>query len=199
MATPYHSQCSQFKRYNLSQCTFLTKCIQIRNISPFLIRPSVRTGAPSPRGQCHQLKHQGTVYLCHCEERSDVAIRFLLGNMFEIGTLQGERIATPVCGLVRNDREIGPWFLKLMTLPPGGRHCAPTSLQTPIYRNRSAILKSSPKGIPHLISHISYLISAYPAPSAPGDRKGRPYADGVHYSEKRAFPLPFSWLCTGGG
>ncbi|MCI7810147.1 hypothetical protein MR626_12855, partial [bacterium] len=46
-----------------------------------------------------------------------VAIRFLLGNMFEIGTLQGERIATPVCGLVRNDREIGPWFLKLMTLP----------------------------------------------------------------------------------
>ena len=48
-----------------------------------------------PPGQCHQLKHQGTVYLCHCEERSDVAIRFLLGNMFEIGTLQGERIATP--------------------------------------------------------------------------------------------------------
>ena len=45
-----------------------------------------------------------------------MAIRFLLGNMFEIGTLQGERIATPVCGLVRNDREIGPWFLKLMTL-----------------------------------------------------------------------------------
>ncbi len=173
MATPYHSQCSQFKRYNLSQCTFLTKCIQIRNISPFLIRPSLRTGAPSPPGQCHQLKHQGTVYLCHCEERSDVAIRFLLGN------------------------------LKLMTLPPGGRHCAPTSLQTPIYRtvgqNRSANLKSSPKGIPHLISHISYLISAYPAPSAPGDRKGCPYADGVHYSEKRAFPLPFSWLCTGGG
>ena len=48
-----------------------------------------------------------------------MAIRFLLGNMFEIGTLQGERIATPVCGLVRNDREIGPWFLKLMTLPEG--------------------------------------------------------------------------------
>ena len=72
-----------------------------------------------PRGQCHQLKHQGTVYLCHCEERSDVAIRFLLGNMFEIGTLQGERIATPVCGLVRNDRKIGACFLKLMTLPSG--------------------------------------------------------------------------------
>ena len=50
-----------------------------------------------------------------------MAIRFLLGNMFEIGTLQGERIATPVCGLVRNDREIGPWFLKLMTLPPRGK------------------------------------------------------------------------------
>ena len=49
-----------------------------------------------------------------------MAIRFLLGNMFEIGTLQGERIATPVCGLVRNDREIGPWFLKLMTLPVAG-------------------------------------------------------------------------------
>ena len=84
--------------------------------------PSSVTASPChlpPRGQCPQLKHQGTVYLCHCEERSDVAIRFLLGNMFEIGTLQGERIATPVCGLVRNDREIGPWFLKLMTLPPG--------------------------------------------------------------------------------
>ena len=46
-----------------------------------------------------------------------MAIRFLLGNMFEIGTLQGERIATPVCGLVRNDRKIGACFLKLMTLP----------------------------------------------------------------------------------
>ena len=96
-----------------------------------------------------------------------------------------------------------PQCALLKHLPPGGRHCAPTSLQTPIYRtvgqNRSANLKSSPKGIPHLISHISYLISAYPAPSAPGDRKGRPCADGVHYSKKRAFPLPFSWLCTGGG
>ena len=51
MATPYHLQCGQFKRYRLPQCTFLTKCIQIRNISPFLIRPSVRTGAPSPRGK----------------------------------------------------------------------------------------------------------------------------------------------------
>ncbi|MDY4582770.1 MAG: hypothetical protein SPD81_07965, partial [Candidatus Faecousia sp.] len=61
------------------------------------------------------------------------AIRFLLGNMFEIGTLQGERIATPVCGLVRNDREIGPWFLKLMTLPPGEGIVPPSSLQTPIY------------------------------------------------------------------
>ena len=50
-----------------------------------------------------------------------MAIRFLLGNMFAIGTLQGERIATPVCGLVRNDREIGPWFLKLMTLPLRGK------------------------------------------------------------------------------
>ena len=51
MATPYHSQCGPFKRYRLFHCTFLTKCIQIRNISPFLIRPSVRTGAPSPRGK----------------------------------------------------------------------------------------------------------------------------------------------------
>ena len=50
-----------------------------------------------------------------------MAIRFLLGNMFEIGTLQGERIATPVCGLVRNDRKIGACFLKLMTLPHWGR------------------------------------------------------------------------------
>ena len=79
---------------------------------------------PPPFGQCHQLKRRSTVYHCHCEDRSDVAIRFLLGNMFEIGTLQGERIATPVCGLVRNDRKNGACFLKLMTLPPGGRYCA---------------------------------------------------------------------------
>ena len=46
-----------------------------------------------------------------------MAIRFLLGNRCKIGTLYGERIAAPVCGLVRNDREIGHWFLKLMTLP----------------------------------------------------------------------------------
>ena len=50
-----------------------------------------------------------------------MAIRFLLGNMFKIGTLQGERIAAPVCALARNDREIGAWFLKLMTLPPWGK------------------------------------------------------------------------------
>ncbi len=50
-----------------------------------------------------------------------MAIRFLLGNMFKIGTLQGERIAAPVCALARNDREIGAWFLKLMTLPPRGK------------------------------------------------------------------------------
>ena len=51
----------------------------------------------------------------------DVAICFLLGNMFKTGTLQGERIAAPVCALARNDREIGAWFLKLMTLPPRGK------------------------------------------------------------------------------
>ena len=62
MATPYHSRRGHVKRYNLFQCTFLTKCISIRNISPFLIRPSVRTGAPSPRGKVlcgpHPYKHQ---------------------------------------------------------------------------------------------------------------------------------------------
>ena len=63
-----------------------------------------------------------------------MAIRFLLGNMFEIGTLQGERIATPVCGLVRNDREIGPWFLKLMTLPPGGEGLAAASRTDPHFK-----------------------------------------------------------------
>ena len=41
----------------------------------------MRRTIPSPGGQCHHLKRQGTVYHCHCEERSDVAIRFLLGNM----------------------------------------------------------------------------------------------------------------------
>ena len=51
MATPYHPQCCQFKRYNLFQCTFLTKCIQIWNISPFLIRPSVRYLSTFPPGE----------------------------------------------------------------------------------------------------------------------------------------------------
>ena len=32
---------------------------------------------------------------------------FSLGNVYDIGTLQGERIAAPVCGLARNDR--GDW------------------------------------------------------------------------------------------
>ena len=58
-----------------------------------------------------------------------MAIRFLLGNMFKTRTLQGERIAprafpsvtAPVCATSRNDREIGAWFLKLMTLPPRGK------------------------------------------------------------------------------
>ena len=64
-----------------------------------------------------------------------MAIRFLLGNMFEIGTLQGERIATPVCGLVRNDREIGPWFLQLMILPQrGGLMCSAYLGTTPLVR-----------------------------------------------------------------
>ena len=61
------------------------------------------------------------------------------------------------------------------TFPPGEGIARPSSLQTPIYRaaeesRYTHFLKSSPEGIPHLISHISYLISAYPAPSAAGDR-----------------------------
>ena len=50
------------------------------------------------------------------------------------------------------------------TFPPGEGIARHSSLQIPIDRavgeNRYAHLKSSPKGIPHLISHISYLISA---------------------------------------
>ena len=44
------------------------------------------------------------------------------------------------------------------------------------------ISKSSPEGIPHLISYISYLISWFPAPSATGDREGRPYAECALFS-----------------
>ena len=50
---------------------------------------------------------QSFVHHCHCEERSDVAIRILLGGRYKIATLQGERIAAPVCGLARNDRGNG--------------------------------------------------------------------------------------------
>ena len=36
-----------------------------------------------------------------------MAIRILLGGRYKIATLQGERIAAPVCGLARNDRGNG--------------------------------------------------------------------------------------------
>ena len=46
---------------------------------------------------------------CHCEERSDAAIRTP-----QYTVAQKERIATPVCGLARNDKKIPPflWVLK---------------------------------------------------------------------------------------
>ena len=56
--------------------------------------------------------------------------------------------------------------------PPGEGIARHSSLQTPIFR-RPNISKSSPEGIPHLISHILYLISFFRAPSA---SKGRPCA-----------------------
>ena len=47
---------------------------------------------------------------CHCEERSDVAIRIphivILTKFPSYLQHWGERIATPVCGLVRNDSGI---------------------------------------------------------------------------------------------
>ena len=53
------------------------------------------------------------------------------------------------------------------TFPPGEGIVRHSSLQTPICRTlgdaSQHISKSSPKGIPHLISDISYLISASPA------------------------------------
>ena len=81
-----------------------------------------------------------------------------------------------------------PSRLRRATFPRGGRFCVPSSLQTPICRHaphqrlpcgkggiaflHPNISKSSPKGIPHLISDISYLKSSFPAPSAAGDRGG---------------------------
>ena len=44
---------------------------------------------------------------------------FSLGTGTKLERCKGERIATPVCALARNDRKIGAWFLKLMTLPRG--------------------------------------------------------------------------------
>ena len=58
---------------------------------------------PPLLGQCHQLKHPHTDHHCHCEERSDVAIRPFGVTDVDLQRLNGERIATPVCGLVRND------------------------------------------------------------------------------------------------
>ena len=53
--------------------------------------------------QWYQLKHSHTIHHCHCEERSDVAIRPFGVTDVDLQRLKGERIATPVCGLVRND------------------------------------------------------------------------------------------------
>ncbi len=61
--------------------------------------------------------------------------------------------------------------------PSGGGEPPPygTSRQIPICRTLGNagqhISKSSPEGIPHLISDISYLISPSPAPPAPGDTR----------------------------
>ena len=170
MATPSHSQRSQVKEYSLSQCTFLSKCIPIRNRSPFLIRPSLRTGAPSPRGNVINLsaKVPSTTVIARSEATWQSVFSLVTGT--KSGRCKGERIAAPVCALARNDRENGAWFLKLMTLPPGEGIVRHSSLQIPIYRaaegNRYAHLKTSPEGIPHLISDISYLKSSFPAPSA---------------------------------
>ena len=64
-----------------------------------------------PLEQCRQLKRQGTVYQCHCEERSDVAIRFSLVPGAKSGHGKGERIAAPVCALARNDGKGKPGSL----------------------------------------------------------------------------------------
>ena len=61
------------------------------------------------------------------------------------------------------------------TFPPGEGIARLSSQQIPINRfadesRYARISKSSPEGIPHLISYISYLKSRFPAPSATGDR-----------------------------
>ena len=63
--------------------------------------------------------------------------------------------------------------------PPGEGIVRHSSLQTPIYRaaeesQYAYFLDSSPKGIPHLISHIPYLISAPDLPLLPGTDKNLP-------------------------
>ena len=67
---------------------------------------------------------------------------FSLVTCSKSGRCKGNGLPHQESGLVRNDREIGLWFLKLMTLPEGD--------------TTSYIL--------YLISHISYLISPFPAP-----------------------------------
>ena len=84
--------------------------------------------------------------------------------------------------------------------PSGGGEPPPygTPRQTPICRtlgNASKhISKSSPEGIPHLISHISYLISAYPAPSATGDRGCDPRTKNSPRGRFAAAGRFFSWV-----
>ncbi len=51
-------------------------------------------------GQSPTPTHSGMIFIkCHCEERSDVAIR----APYMVPCGEGVRIATPVCALVRND------------------------------------------------------------------------------------------------
>ena len=79
-----------------------------------------------------RLAGEGTSTTCHCEEAVRRGNPFLLGNGTNWDMLQGERIATPACALVRNDsgsRYLGGTIVRSYSAPAveGPKGCASTT------------------------------------------------------------------------
>ena len=121
MATSHSLECTQIKRYRLSNYALLSNCKQIRNISPFLIRPSLRTGAPSPRGKVlcgtrpykhqfhgHPGKNDNHNFQNH--PRRGYRILYLISRILYLGSLRLRRRATPPKGQCHQLKEPGSDF-----------------------------------------------------------------------------------------
>ena len=91
-------------------------------------------GGTFPPGQCHQLKEPGPVFPVIASQCAHWR-----GNPFPLQRhdflhVTKEKTDCHVASLLAMTVVDGTLALKLMTLPPGGRYCVPSSLQIPISR-----------------------------------------------------------------